>query len=169
MNIYYTVLHWDKYEIYVAATEVGVCFICTGTEGKENLEQWQVKNFPDRKLIEDPTMMEKYTVEINEYLRGNMTKFTCPVQLYGTPFQQEVWNELRKIPYGEVRTYTDIAEKLSRPKATRAVANAIGKNPLLFIIPCHRVIRKDGNLSGFRAGVDVKRKLLQLEKVTLSN
>lgn len=167
MHIYYTILHWDDYDIYVAATAEGLCFICTGTEGKEELEQWKEKLFPERILVKDDVLMEKYTIEISSYLNGKTKNFTNPIHLRGTSFQKEVWNELRKVPYGEVRTYTDIAESLNRPEAIRAVANAIGKNPLLFIVPCHRVIRKDRNLSGFRAGVDVKKKLLQLENVSL--
>lgn len=167
VHIYYTILHWDDYDIYVAATDEGLCFICTGTEGKEALEQWQEKNFPERDLVEDEVIMEKYTTEIRDYLRGKTNNFTNAVHLCGTSFQKKVWNELCKVPYGEVRTYSDIAEKLDRPEAVRAVANAIGKNPLLFIVPCHRVIRKDGNLSGFRAGADVKKKLLRLEHILL--
>lgn len=167
MRVYYTVFHWNEYDIYVAATEGGLCFICTGTEGKEELKIWQKKHFSERMLLKDEAKMAKYTTEINNYLLGKTKKITSALQLCGTPFQKEVWNELRKIPYGEVRTYTNIAEKLNRPEAVRAIANAIGKNPLLFIVPCHRVIRKDGNLSGFRAGVDVKKQLLQLENIPL--
>lgn len=167
MHVYYAVLSWEGYDIYLAATEDGLCFICTGTEGKKELENWQEKYFLKRRLLRDDNKLEKYITEINDYLLGKTKIFKSPIQLCGTDFQKKVWKELQKIPFGEVRTYTDIATTLNRPQAVRAVANAIGRNPLLFIVPCHRVIRKDGNLSGFRAGVDLKDKLLQLERVSL--
>lgn len=167
MHVYYTIIQWDEYDVYMAATEAGLCFICTGTEGEAALKNWQKNNLPERTLVEDSNKMEKYTSEITDYLLGKKKAFTSDIVLFGTPFQKEVWNELQKIPYGETRSYTDIAERINRPDAVRAIANAIGKNPLLFIVPCHRVIRKDGGLSGFRAGVDVKRKLLQLENISL--
>jgi AraC family transcriptional regulator of adaptative response/methylated-DNA-[protein]-cysteine methyltransferase len=82
----------------------------------------------------------------------------------GTPFQQKVWKELCKIPYGQTRTYEDIAKKIGKPKAIRAVANAIGANTLAVTVPCHRVIRKDGSLGGYRWGIAKKKKLLEMEK-----
>ena len=81
----------------------------------------------------------------------------------GTPFQQKVWNELLKIPKGQVRTYQDIAHAIGNPKAVRAVANAIGANTLPIIVPCHRVIRKNGTLGGYRWGIEKKKKLLKKE------
>lgn len=107
--------------------------------------------------------MQAYKNELSNYLRGRIRNFQKPIKMYGTAFQQKVWKALLTIPYGEVRSYTEIAQKIDRPKAVRAVANAIGQNPLLLIIPCHRVLRKDGSLSGFRAGISLKKKLLRLE------
>ena len=87
-----------------------------------------------------------------------------PLDLYGTKFQKSVWTELQKIPFGETSTYSDIAEKINKPSAFRAVGSAIGANPVMIVIPCHRVIGKSGKLTGFRGGLLMKQKLLALEK-----
>ena len=93
-----------------------------------------------------------------------MKEFTLPISPQGTSFQQKVWKTLEEIPYGSTATYKDIAIKLNSPTSCRAVANAISKNPILLIVPCHRVIGRDGSLTGFRAGLDRKKALLELEK-----
>src|SRR5699024_5789946 len=134
-----------------------------GTEGKEALQNFQKKEFPTRKLCKDAEKMESYKNDISNYLLGESRAFSSNVHLCGTTFQKEVWRQLQAVQYGEVVTYSDIANRMNRPGAVRAVANAIGRNPLLFIVPCHRIIRKDGSLSGFRAGTDLKKKLLALE------
>lgn len=102
--------------------------------------------------------------QIKEYLNGNRKFFECDYLIRGTPFQMSVWKNLTKIPYGETRTYKEIAENIGKPKAVRAVANAIGRNPLPILIPCHRVIGSDGKLHGYRYGIEIKRKLLAIEK-----
>jgi O-6-methylguanine DNA methyltransferase len=94
-----------------------------------------------------------------------MTPSQKKVFSHGTPFQQKVWNELLKIPKGSVCTYEYIAKKIGKPKAVRAVGTAIGKNNLPVVVPCHRVIRKDGTLGGYRWGVEKKRKILKSEGV----
>lgn len=164
MTIYYTILQWDEYEVYLAATVSGLIRIATGTEGEAELKAWLERHFPDCDLHYDQTKMSEYKKDISDYLHGKKESFESDMQLVGTDFQKEVWLELQKIAYGEVRSYADIANNIGRPKAVRAVASAIGKNPLLFIVPCHRIVRKDGSLSGFRAGTEVKEKLLQLEQ-----
>jgi AraC family transcriptional regulator of adaptative response/methylated-DNA-[protein]-cysteine methyltransferase len=88
-----------------------------------------------------------------------------PLDLRGTPFQQQVWRELRRIPAGQTATYAQIAERIGRPEAVRAVASAIGANPVAVVVPCHRVVRSDGSLSGYRWGVERKRALLARERV----
>lgn len=111
-------------------------------------------------------LSDKIYEQINGYLKGKVKTFDIydSLQISGTAFQKSVWEELIKIPYGETRTYKDIAEKINNPKATRAVGSAIGKNPFFIIIPCHRVIRSDGKMGGFAYGLDIKEKLLDLEK-----
>ncbi len=101
--------------------------------------------------------------QLAEYFAGERKQFDVPLALRGTPFQLEVWRALQRIPYGETRTYADIARAIGRPTATRAVGGANGANPIPIIIPCHRVIGSNGGLTGFGGGIDVKRRLLDLE------
>jgi O-6-methylguanine DNA methyltransferase len=109
------------------------------------------------------TRARRLAEELDAYLRGDLTEFATPVDLQGTPFQLNVWNALREIPYGEVRCYADVAEAIGRPSAVRAVGAANGANPVPVIIPCHRVIGSNGKLVGFGAGVDWKLRLLGIE------
>ena len=104
--------------------------------------------------------------QINEYLDGKRKKFSIYdlCKTHGTDFQQKVWQELLNIPHGQTKSYKDIAKNIGNEKAVRAVATAIGKNPLMIITPCHRVIGSDGKMHGYAYGLDVKEKLLNLEK-----
>lgn len=104
--------------------------------------------------------------QLTEYFAGVRTQFDLPIAYpSGTPFQHAVWNALRDIPYGETRSYEDIARAIGNPKAVRAIGQANTRNPLLLLVPCHRVINKNGTIGGFGCGVEVKRKLLQLEGI----
>lgn len=116
-------------------------------------------------LSQKTSATDKVFGQIDEYLKGERKKFTIYdlLELKGTDFQKEVIKELRNIPYGEKSTYKEVAENINRKKATRAVANAIGRNPFFIVYPCHRVIRSDGKIGGFAYGVEVKRFLLKLE------
>lgn len=110
------------------------------------------------------TALEQQVKEqLQEYFEGRRSSFDLPLAPEGTDFQKLVWEELLKIPYGESRTYSEIAVAIGRPKASRAVGNAINKNPIAIIIPCHRVIGKDGNLRGYAGGLELKEMLLRLE------
>lgn len=102
--------------------------------------------------------------QVNEYFAGKRTKFDLPLGYGGTPFQQSVWRKLQQIPYGETRSYEDIAIGIGNKKAVRAVGQANNRNPIMIIVPCHRVINKNGDIAGFGCGVEVKRYLLDLEK-----
>lgn len=101
--------------------------------------------------------------QITEYLRGRRRVFTFPYELYGTEFQKKVWRELCKIPYGETRTYGEIAVAVGNPKAARAVGMANNRNPIFIAVPCHRVIGADGKLVGYGGGLEMKRDLLRRE------
>ena len=101
--------------------------------------------------------------QLTEYFAGERKAFDLPLALEGTEFQLAVLEELKKIPYGETTSYGDIAKRIGRPKAVRAVGAANGRNPIPIIVPCHRVIGSDGSLTGFAGGLDMKRKLLELE------
>lgn len=107
------------------------------------------------------------TLELAEYFAGKRKRFGIPLAPQGTPFQQQVWRELEKIPHGSTCSYKDIALRIKNPKAVRAVGGANGKNPLCIVIPCHRVIAADGSIGGYSGGLAMKRKLLALELSTL--
>lgn len=109
-------------------------------------------------------IMKQLRTELAEYFSGQRKQFTVPMALRGTEFQELVWLELQRIPYGETRSYEAIAKKLSKPSAVRAVARANGTNRIYILIPCHRVVAKDGSLSGYGGGVFRKRQLLELER-----
>lgn len=107
--------------------------------------------------------LEDASRQLDEYFAGSRTAFELCLAPRGTPFQQEVWRQLRQIPYGETITYQELANRIGKPKAVRAVGAANGANPLSIVVPCHRVIGSNGKLVGFGGGLDVKRALLDLE------
>ncbi len=102
--------------------------------------------------------------QISEYFSGKRRKFDLPLKLSGSPFQLRVWNELLNIPYGQTASYSEIARILGNPKACRAVGNANNKNPIPLLVPCHRVVGKNGSLTGYAGGIEFKKFLLDLEK-----
>lgn len=110
------------------------------------------------------TILEEAVTQLQEFADGIRTDFDLPVAPVGTAFQQSVWAALQTIPYGQTRTYGQIAAQIGKPKATRAVGGACNKNPILLLIPCHRVIGADGSLTGFGAGLALKTEFLDLEK-----
>jgi O-6-methylguanine DNA methyltransferase len=108
-------------------------------------------------------LMRPYVNELEEYFAGERRDFTFPLDLRGTDFQRSCWRALLAIPYGETRSYGDIARAVSKPNAFRAVGMANNRNPIAIVVPCHRVIASDGTLCGYGGGLDVKRRLLELE------
>lgn len=106
--------------------------------------------------------------QLAAYFKGELKEFTVPIFLKGTAFQKKVWAALQKIPYGKTISYLDLATLIGNQKATRAVGQANHYNPIPIIVPCHRVINASGNLGGYGGGIDIKRKLLELEKVVLN-
>ncbi|MDR2879530.1 MAG: methylated-DNA--[protein]-cysteine S-methyltransferase [Fusobacteriales bacterium] len=109
-------------------------------------------------------VLDEALKQMNEYFYGERKKFDLPLYFEGTEFQKSVWNELRKIPYGTTVSYKDIAQRIKNEKAVRAVGNANNKNKIMIIVPCHRVIGKNGRLVGFAGGLDKKEFLLEHEK-----
>jgi O-6-methylguanine DNA methyltransferase len=112
---------------------------------------------------ESPRLMRPYLTELEEYFTGERRKFTFPLDLRGTDFQLACWRALLAIPYGETRSYADIARAIGKPNAFRAVGMANNRNPIAIVVPCHRVIASDGTLCGYGGGLDIKRRLLELE------
>ena len=115
------------------------------------------------KFEDSPRHMLPYVSELEEYFAGKRREFSFPLDLRGTDFQQACWRALLAIPYGETRTYAAIARAVGKPNAFRAVGMANNRNPIAIVVPCHRVIASDGTLCGYGGGLDVKRKLLELE------
>ncbi|MCM3744490.1 methylated-DNA--[protein]-cysteine S-methyltransferase [Sporosarcina luteola] len=162
--VYWTLLNHRMWNIYIAATAEGLCYAGPHNAPFEELSEWAKKRLSTYHLVEDNTAMEPYVQELIDYMEGKRKEFTLHLDLHGTPFQQSVWKALQEIPYGQTVSYSDIAERIQKPKSVRAVGAAIGANPLLITVPCHRVIGKNGNLTGFRGGLDMKKKLLELEQ-----
>jgi methylated-DNA-[protein]-cysteine S-methyltransferase len=125
--------------------------------------------FPDEIVpsgmeLKETELIKRAGEEINEYFSGKRSNFDIPLAPEGTEFQKSVWNVLKKIPYGKTFSYKQVAEAVGNPKASRAVGMANNRNPIPLFIPCHRVIGADGSLTGYRGGLEVKKKLLDLEK-----
>jgi methylated-DNA-[protein]-cysteine S-methyltransferase len=114
--------------------------------------------------VRDDAALGAWHAQLDEYFDGTRTAFDLPLRLEGTPFQVEVWEQLRRIPYGETISYGELARRVHRPEAARAVGSANGQNPIAIVVPCHRVIGADGSLTGFGGGLDWKRRLLDLEQ-----
>ncbi|MCK4311314.1 MAG: methylated-DNA--[protein]-cysteine S-methyltransferase [Candidatus Cloacimonetes bacterium] len=114
-------------------------------------------------------ILRKTEIQLDEYFRGKRKKFELPLFMPGTDFQKRVWERLLDIPFGETISYQELAERIGDKKKARAVGSANGKNPIPIIVPCHRVIAKDGSLGGFGGGVPIKRYLLELEKIVLNS
>ena len=118
-------------------------------------------------ICQETTLIKEAHQQLSEYLKGERKSFDLPLRMKGTDFQQRVWNALLDIPYGETRSYKQIAEAIGNPKAVRAVGMANNRNPLLIVVPCHRVIGVNGKLVGYGAGIEKKEFLLRLEKSLL--
>ncbi|MGA7613677.1 MAG: methylated-DNA--[protein]-cysteine S-methyltransferase [Thermoanaerobaculia bacterium] len=145
-------------------TAIGTLLLATSEKGVVRIEfEKGRRSEPDPEWRHDPAALEKTATELTEYLSGKRRSFTVPLDPDGTPFQLDVWNALRRIPYGETRTYGWIAQEIGRPAASRAVGAANGANPIPIIVPCHRVIGSTGALTGFGGGIAIKRWLLDLE------
>lgn len=119
---------------------------------------------PQKALLQTTELLSMATIQLDEYFQGKRTTFSLPFKLTGTPFQLAVWKELQNIPYGQTTSYKEIAQKINKPKAYRAVGMANNKNPLPIIIPCHRIIGSNGKLIGYAGGLKLKNYLLELEK-----
>ncbi|WP_323702551.1 methylated-DNA--[protein]-cysteine S-methyltransferase [Mammaliicoccus sp. Dog046] len=158
-TIYHDTVSYNNHVIDVYASEQGLLFV--GSYDQQN----EIHAFFSEIEIQTNTeKMKPYTDQLQEYFNGERYTFDLKLDIDATAFNQQVWEALQTIPYGETTTYSDIAERINNPKAVRAVASAIGKNPLTIVVPCHRVIGKDGQLRGYRGGLEMKQSLLSLEQ-----
>lgn len=167
--VYWDMLQYNEWTFHLAATDKGLCCITLPNETFDTLQQWVKKHAAGANLMHDTDKLHPYIVQVEEYIQARRSAFLLPLDLRGTPFQVQVWKTLLQIPYGTTRTYSEIAAQLGRRKAVRAVGAANGANPIPIVVPCHRVVGKNGALTGYRGGVDMKAALLTLEGATLTN
>jgi O-6-methylguanine DNA methyltransferase len=145
-----------------AFTDRGLCTLVFPS-GFGAAAGWLARHLPDAEVSRADPRAAVLADELETYFRGELTEFSTPVDLVGTPFQVSVWRQLQAIPYGEVRSYADVARSIGRPSAVRAVGAANGANPVPIVVPCHRVIGSSGALTGFGGGIEWKRRLLATE------
>lgn len=162
-RVLYAWAHTEIGRVLVASTWKGVCFTALSGQGTfEHLEAWVRRNEPGATLVEDRRALRPILEQIAAYARGERKRFDVHLDLRGTAFQRAVWEVERRIPYGETRTYAQVARSIGRPRAVRAVGGASGKNPVPLLVPCHRIVAQ-GGLGGFSGGLHHKRRLLALE------
>ena len=121
----------------------------------------------ENEIEKETDYIRKTYLQLEEYLSGKIKNFDIEIEMIGTEFQKKVWKELLNIPYGETRSYKDIAIAIGNEKACRAVGNANNKNPIAIIVPCHRVVGSNGSMTGYAGGIDIKEKLLKIEKCNI--
>ena len=148
--------------VLVAASPRGVCAVLLGDDTPALWQDLQ-RRFPEARLMEGDRAHQSLAEEVARLVAAPGRSFDLPLDVRGTDFQQRVWRTLRLVPAGTTTTYTEIAHRIGSPKAVRAVAGACAANPVAVAIPCHRVVRCDGGISGYRWGVERKRALLQRE------
>jgi AraC family transcriptional regulator of adaptative response/methylated-DNA-[protein]-cysteine methyltransferase len=147
----------------VAATEKGICSV-SFADTEDELQDELRSEFFAAEIAENDSRLKQAVSAILRGLEGERTILSLPLDIRASAFQIRVWSELRKIPYGETRSYAEIAEAIGNPKAVRAVARACATNPVALVNPCHRVIGSDGKLSGYRWGIERKKAILAKEK-----
>lgn len=162
MHIAYTIVPCSLGYLLVATTEKGICAVKLG-DAEDELERILLNEFNQAQILRDDNLHQDWLQTILNFITGDAPHLDLPLDVRGTAFQKQVWQALQKIPYGETRTYADIAREIGKPHAVRAVGTACGANPTALIVPCHRVLRTDGTLGGYHWGIERKEKLLAQE------
>jgi len=168
-EIAYSIVDSALGRLLVAGTRRGICFAAMGDSDRRLVAELRADHPRASIRIADPIRWRsdlsvgKWAHAIADYIAGRSAMPTPPMDIRGTPFQFSVWDQLRAIPAGQTRSYTEIARRIGRPRAVRAVGTANGANPVSIVIPCHRAIRASGHLGGYRWGLERKRKLLEME------
>lgn len=169
-----TTLYWSSVSsppgtCAILSTEHGICWLGTPGTPLDTGMRWIQRKMSVASISEDASIapLRQAVDQLNRYFAGEYIEFTCPLDLRGTPFQLKVWNALTRIPYGQTRTYMEIAQEIGHPSAVRAVGAANGANPVAIIVPCHRVIGSNGSLTGYGGGLPTKAWLLALESGNL--
>ena len=148
----------------VASTERGLAYVELPHASGRGMEGWLHRRLPDARRSAGFAPNRLAVTQILEYLEGKRMAFELPLDLRGTDFQVAVWNALLAIPYGETRTYQELAREVGRPRAVRAVGAANGANPVSLVVPCHRVVASGGKLGGYGGGLELKARLLAMER-----
>ncbi|MFQ5890587.1 MAG: methylated-DNA--[protein]-cysteine S-methyltransferase [Gemmatimonadota bacterium] len=162
-------IRWHSFEtpfgtMYVAATSAGLVRVSWQQPGPDAFAKQLERRFPGRPVIRDPNALGEAERELREYFAGQRACFDLPVDLSSlSEFEQRVLEAARRIPPGEVVCYSELARRIGKPKAARAVGNALGHNPVAIVVPCHRIVRRDGSLGGYGGGVEYKKRLLTIE------
>jgi AraC family transcriptional regulator, regulatory protein of adaptative response / methylated-DNA-[protein]-cysteine methyltransferase len=162
MQIRYTIAASPLGHVLVAATKRGISAIYL-SENDATLESELRREYPRAQIERDHRGLEDWVSQIVNHLRGREPRLDLPTDVQATAFQRRVWEELRRIPYGTTRTYTQVARAIGQPTAVRAVARACATNPVSIVVPCHRVVREGGNLAGYRWGISRKEALIAHE------
>jgi AraC family transcriptional regulator, regulatory protein of adaptative response / methylated-DNA-[protein]-cysteine methyltransferase len=162
-EIRYAIVTCDMGYLLAATTDRGICKISLG-DTPSALEQELCDEFPQAQLIMDEARLAYATAAIIAFIVGARPALDLPLDVRATAFQRRVWEALRQIPYGETRSYEELAAMIQQPSAARAVGKACAKNPVALAIPCHRIVRKDGNMGGYRWGLKRKEKFLATER-----
>jgi len=157
--IYDTFASKQAGELFLAADEKGIRYI--------KFEKSRKPIALTKDWVKDSGYFKNAKAQLKAYFNGELKQFDLPLAPEGTPFQRSVWKTLQRIPYGTLKSYQWVADRIRNPKAVRAVGGAAGTNPIAIVIPCHRVIGSDGSLTGFGGGLDVKQALIDLEKQTV--
>jgi AraC family transcriptional regulator of adaptative response/methylated-DNA-[protein]-cysteine methyltransferase len=163
LTIRYALVESPRGRLLVAATDRGVCAVAMGKSDRE-LEAALAEEYPAATLTRDADGLARWTARVLEHLAGRRPRLDLPLDVQATAFQWQVWNALASIPYGETRTYADVAASIGRPRAVRAVGRACASNPVALAIPCHRVVPAGGGIGGYRWGKTRKQALLSNER-----
>jgi AraC family transcriptional regulator of adaptative response/methylated-DNA-[protein]-cysteine methyltransferase len=162
-HIGFTIVDSPLGRLLLAATDKGLCRLSMGDADRE-LEADLRREFPKAELERDDERLGVWVAEVLSHLRGEQPHLELPLDVRATAFQWRVWQELMRIPYGSTRSYSEVARALGKPSAARAVARACATNPVAVVVPCHRVVRENGDLGGYGWGLGRKRLLLEQEK-----
>ena len=162
MSIKYTAGDSPLGTVVVAATDKGICAVSL-RESDRDAEEFLHARFPRAEIARDDDALRPQLKAVQDRIAGRRLDDALPLDLHGTEFQQEVWNQLLRIPPGKTRSYLDVAQAINRPRATRAVAQACGANPVAVVVPCHRVVMSDGSIGGYSGLPGVKQALLAAE------
>ena len=165
MRISYTIVSSPLGRLLVGGTKFGICAVFIG-DSDEKVKRALSEEYPSADVQRDDGALSESVSQITKYLAGKESNLNMPLDVQATAFQSRVWGEIKSIPYGATRSYSNIASTLGQPQAARAVARACASNPVALIIPCHRVIGEDGKLHGYRWGNERKQQLLRLERKT---